>query len=158
MAKAPSTKISSAYYKDDGTLKIGFTGVDVDGCSPLELKEIKLQAETLALKTKKVIQKRLKHFKIPNLSICLLVVGTQGDVQPFIALGLRLKAGGHRLQVAIHGIYRDLVTSHDLEFYPLGGDPKILSTYMVKTQGQLLPTGYPTITKDLPANMKSTIF
>ena len=86
------------------------------------------------------------------------MVGTQGDAQPFIALVSRLKADGHRVQVATHGIYRDLVTSHDLEFYPLGGDPKILSTYMVKTQGQLLPTGYPTITKDLPANMKSTIF
>ena len=28
VAKAPSTKISSVYYKADGTLKIGFTGLE----------------------------------------------------------------------------------------------------------------------------------
>ena len=36
-------------------------------------------------------------------------------------------------------MYREEVTSADLHFYPLGGDPIKLSGYMVKTHGKLIP-------------------
>jgi len=36
-------------------------------------------------------------------------------------------------------MYEEFVTSHGLEFYPLGGDPKILSGWMVKSRGRLMP-------------------
>ena len=36
-------------------------------------------------------------------------------------------------------MYREKVTSADLLFYPLGGDPIKLSGYMVKTHGKLIP-------------------
>jgi sterol 3beta-glucosyltransferase len=72
---------------------------------------------------------------IPPLAICILVTGTRGDVQPFIALGLGLKAAGHRIRLATHAPYRDFVEGFGLEFYPLGGDPKVLSEYVVKNRG-----------------------
>jgi hypothetical protein len=29
---------------------------------------------------------------VPKLAICIMIAGTRGDVQPFISLGLQLKA------------------------------------------------------------------
>jgi hypothetical protein len=77
---------------------------------------------------------------IPKMTILLLVVGTRGDVQPFTELGLRLKADGHRVRLATHSTFRSYVIEKGLEFYPLAGDPKLLSEFMVKSQGFLIPT------------------
>ena len=46
-------------------------------------------------------------------------------VQPFIALGQELQRHGHRVRLATHKVYRDFVEEHDLEFYPLGGNPQV---------------------------------
>ncbi|GMF36558.1 unnamed protein product [Phytophthora fragariaefolia] len=88
----------------------------------------------------------------PLMSICILIVGTRGDVQPFLAIAQRLKHDGHRVRLATHAVYRDFVMSHGVEFYPLGGDPKELAAYMVKTGGHLIPTKIETLTKDVPRN------
>jgi hypothetical protein len=76
---------------------------------------------------------------IPRMAIVLMVVGTRGDIQPFVALGKLLKANGHRVRLATHVLYRPLVKEAALEFYPLGGDPMKLSAYMVKTSGRIFP-------------------
>ncbi|KAG6970322.1 hypothetical protein JG688_00004909 [Phytophthora aleatoria] len=88
----------------------------------------------------------------PLMNICILIVGTRGDVQPFLAIALRLQEDGHRVRLATHTVYRDFVMSHGIEFYPLGGDPKELAAYMVKTGGHLIPTKIETLTKDVPRN------
>ena len=36
-----------------------------------------------------------------------------------------LQEYGHRIRVATHKDYRKFVTDYELEFYPLGGDPKV---------------------------------
>ncbi|CAI5467784.1 unnamed protein product [Closterium sp. Yama58-4] len=74
---------------------------------------------------------------VGKLNICILIVGTRGDVQPFIAIGQKLKSYGHRVRLASHSNYRDFVIAGGLEFYPLGGDPKVLAEYMVKNKGFL---------------------
>ena len=51
------------------------------------------------------------------------------------ALGLKLKEYGHRVRLASHAVYRSVVLECGLEFYPLGGDPKVLSEYIVKNRG-----------------------
>lgn len=77
---------------------------------------------------------------VPKMNIVILVVGTRGDVQPFVYLGQALKRHGHRVRLATHAEYReDVTTKGGLEFYPLGGDPRKLSEYMVKTGGRLVP-------------------
>ena len=60
------------------------------------------------------------------------VVGTRGDLQPFVGIGLRLLSLGHRVRLASHDLYRKTVQDCGLEFYPLGGDPKVLSEFVVK--------------------------
>ncbi|PIM98351.1 UDP-glucuronosyl and UDP-glucosyl transferase [Handroanthus impetiginosus] len=74
------------------------------------------------------------------LQIVMLIVGTRGDVQPFVAIGKRLQADGHRVRLATHSNFKEFVLSAGLEFYHLGGDPKVLAAYMVKNKG-FLPSG-----------------
>ncbi|KAK7394691.1 hypothetical protein VNO78_15226 [Psophocarpus tetragonolobus] len=77
---------------------------------------------------------------IKPLQIVMLIVGTRGDVQPFVALGKLLQDDGHRVRLATHQNFEDFVLNAGLEFYPLGGDPKVLAGYMVKNKG-FLPSG-----------------
>ncbi|KAI5082764.1 hypothetical protein GOP47_0002507 [Adiantum capillus-veneris] len=77
---------------------------------------------------------------IPPLQIAMLIVGTRGDVQPFVAIGKRLQEHGHRVRLATHSNFQEFVLKAGLEFYPLGGDPKVLAGYMVKNKG-FLPSG-----------------
>lgn len=75
----------------------------------------------------------------PPLNIVIQIVGSRGDVQPFIALGNELQRSGHRVRLATHDVFRDFVVKSGLEFYPIGGDPNELMSYMVKNPG-LIPS------------------
>ena len=57
----------------------------------------------------------------PRMKIVILVVGTRGDVQPFVNLGLELKSRGHLVRVATHSEYRQDVVKEGLDYYPLAG-------------------------------------
>ncbi len=56
------------------------------------------------------------------MKIAILAMGSRGDVQPYIALGKGLQAAGHRVQLVTHENFQDLVTSHQLAFYPVKGN------------------------------------
>jgi len=56
----------------------------------------------------------------------LVTFGTQGDVRPFVALGLGLKRRGHRVTIATHTDFESLITSRGLGFRPVGGSFKAL--------------------------------
>ena len=40
---------------------------------------------------------------------------------------------GHRVRLATHSNFKDFVLAAGLEFYPLGGDPKVLAGCMYQT-------------------------
>ena len=69
---------------------------------------------------------------------CLL---REGDVQPFIALGNRLQAYGHRVRIATHPTFKDFVQEAGLEFFSIGGDPaELMSVFLLPLLCyQLLP-------------------
>ncbi|KAM5562270.1 sterol 3-beta-glucosyltransferase UGT80B1 [Rosa sericea] len=77
---------------------------------------------------------------IPRLKIAMLVVGTRGDVQPFLAMAKRFQEFGHRVRLATHANFSTFVKSAGVEFYPLGGDPRVLAGYMARNKG-LIPSG-----------------
>jgi sterol 3beta-glucosyltransferase len=56
------------------------------------------------------------------MKITLIALGSQGDVQPYVALGVALHGIGHSVRLVSHDNYRELVTSHGLEFWPVAGD------------------------------------
>jgi sterol 3beta-glucosyltransferase len=68
------------------------------------------------------------------MSIVVMAVGSRGDVQPFIPIGLRL-AERHRVRIATHREFRSMVEEAGLEFYPLAGDPHELMEYMARRAG-----------------------
>ncbi|CAN1234958.1 Sterol 3-beta-glucosyltransferase UGT80B1 [Linum perenne] len=76
---------------------------------------------------------------IPKLNIAILVVGTRGDVQPFLAMAKRLQEFGHRVRLATHVNFRSFVKAAGVGFYPLGGDPRVLAGYMARNKG-LIPS------------------
>lgn len=77
--------------------------------------------------------------KLPPLNVVIHVVGSRGDVQPFIALGRVLKfVHGHRVRLATHASFQGFVEENELEFFSIGGDPMELMAFMVKNPG-LMP-------------------
>ena len=81
------------------------------------------------------IRSKLIDAPIPRLAILMLIVGTRGDVQPFIALAKALLTCGHRVRLATHETFRKFVRENGIEFYPLAGDPADLMSFMVKNAG-----------------------
>lgn len=53
------------------------------------------------------------------MRVTLLTVGSRGDVQPFVALGVGLRAAGYDVRLATHPRYAAHVAAHDLAFAPL---------------------------------------
>lgn len=57
----------------------------------------------------------------PMKHLTLLALGSRGDVQPLIALGLRLVANGHLVRLVAAADYEPLVAAYGLHFVPAGG-------------------------------------
>ncbi|KAK4503799.1 hypothetical protein PRZ48_004714 [Zasmidium cellare] len=77
----------------------------------------------------------------PKLNIVIMVIGSRGDIQPFLKIGKILREQyGHRVRIATHPTFRDFVEKEtDLEFFSVGGDPSELMAFMVKNPG-LIPS------------------
>jgi sterol 3beta-glucosyltransferase len=56
------------------------------------------------------------------MRITILTVGSRGDIQPYVALGMGLKAAGHQVRLATERNYQEWVTSRGLDFVPLPGN------------------------------------
>ena len=75
----------------------------------------------------------------PPLNVVVHVVGSRGDVQPFVALGKVLKETyNHRVRLATHTTFKGFVEENGLEFFAIGGDPAELMAFMVRNPG-LMP-------------------
>ncbi|KAK7520486.1 uncharacterized protein IWZ02DRAFT_265520 [Phyllosticta citriasiana] len=75
----------------------------------------------------------------PPMNVVIHVVGSRGDVQPFVALGKVLKdVYNHRVRLATHPVFKGFVEENGLEFFSIGGDPAELMAFMVKNPG-LMP-------------------
>lgn len=71
----------------------------------------------------------------PRLNIVIMVIGSRGDIQPFLKIGKILRQDyGHRVRIASHPVFREFVEQDaGLEFFSVGGDP------VRKLMGRRLP-------------------
>ena len=68
-----------------------------------------------------------KHF------VCL-TIGSRGDVQPYIALALGLKAHGHRVTIVTHAEYKEWIEGWGIGHRTAGGDPGALMKLSVENK------------------------
>lgn len=78
---------------------------------------------------------------IPKLNIVIMVIGSRGDIQPFIKIAKILtEKYGHRIRIATHPAFKKFVEEDNgLDFFSVGGDPSELMAFMVKNPG-LIPS------------------
>jgi sterol 3beta-glucosyltransferase len=53
------------------------------------------------------------------MKVAMLTIGSRGDVQPFVALGIGLREAGHEVTVATGGAFEAFVAEHGLRFAAL---------------------------------------
>ena len=58
------------------------------------------------------------------MEITILTIGTRGDVQPFIALGLGLKQAGYEVKIVTHLIFESWIRSYGFNFAVVEGNPQ----------------------------------
>ena len=58
------------------------------------------------------------------MRIALTLGGSRGDVQPYVALGMGLKAAGHEVRLAAPGAFEALIRAHGLDFHRITLDPQ----------------------------------
>ncbi|XP_038897685.1 sterol 3-beta-glucosyltransferase UGT80A2-like isoform X5 [Benincasa hispida] len=106
--------------KDDGTVEFEVQG-------DIESQSINVESEEIFSNVHDEHLDTSDFQYIRPMQIVILIVGTRGDVQPFIPIGKRLQDYGHRVRLATHPNFKEFVLMAGLEFYPLGGDPKQLA-------------------------------
>ncbi|KAB2635266.1 sterol 3-beta-glucosyltransferase UGT80B1 [Pyrus ussuriensis x Pyrus communis] len=120
--------------QNDGTVE-----VDLEKSAPVASEFLELHTvEDVSINLDDMPSNTIKS--IPRLKICILVVGTRGDVQAFLAMAKRFQEFGHHVRLATHANFSSFVKSAGVDFYPLGGDPRVLIGYMTKNKG-LIPSG-----------------
>jgi len=80
--------------------------------------------------TEKVVRNIMSSKGMPPLNIVILIVGSRGDVQPFVSFSLGLKALGHNVRICSHTKFLNFVRGQGLDYYPLRGDPETLMKFM----------------------------
>ncbi|KAK5058770.1 hypothetical protein LTR84_011034 [Exophiala bonariae] len=78
---------------------------------------------------------------VPRMNIVIMVIGSRGDIQPFLKIGKILRDKyHHRVRIATHPTFKKFIQEEiGLEFFSVGGDPSELMAFMVKNPG-LVPS------------------
>lgn len=69
------------------------------------------------------------------MRIGIITIGSRGDVQPYIALGIAFKRAGYEVRLLTHGEFADAVRDAGLEFADLGVDPRTVMEQVMQEAG-----------------------
>jgi UDP:flavonoid glycosyltransferase YjiC (YdhE family) len=58
------------------------------------------------------------------MRIRIITIGSEGDVRPYVALGVGLQQAGHDVRIITHPGFEPLVRERRLDFAPVAGDPR----------------------------------
>ena len=56
------------------------------------------------------------------MHITILTIGSRGDVQPYIALGIGLRQAGYDVRLVTHAPFEPMIRRYGLDFAPMAGD------------------------------------
>ncbi|KAF4626342.1 hypothetical protein G7Y89_g11818 [Cudoniella acicularis] len=125
---------------DDGRVDIRIDETDAQLANQIEQIQLALRQEVSGHTSTSSFLENKATLPPPPLNIVIHVVGSRGDVQPFVALGRELKNSyGHRIRLATHGTFKKFVEENGLEFFEIGGDPAELMAFMVNNPS-LIPS------------------
>lgn len=84
-----------------------------------------LEADSASVLADDIIE---NEWNRPKLNIVVMVIGSRGDIQPFLKIGKVLKNDyGHRVRIATHPAFKDFVEKDSgLEFFSVGGEYEFL--------------------------------
>ncbi len=69
------------------------------------------------------------------MRLSIVAVGSRGDVQPYLALGLGLQKAGHQIQICADRLFEKFVTSAGLSFTPITAAPVNMMQENLSRQG-----------------------
>lgn len=61
------------------------------------------------------------------MEIAIIALGSRGDVQPYLALGVGLKRAGHHVRVVTHEDFESLTQAHGLTYYGVKGSVQAIA-------------------------------
>lgn len=67
-----------------------------------------------------------------QLKFVMMMIGSRGDVQPYIALCQGLMKEGHKCCIVTHGEFKDFVEKYGIEHREIAGDPRELMEIMIE--------------------------
>ncbi|KAJ7175819.1 glycosyltransferase family 1 protein [Mycena filopes] len=118
----PRTPTTLAPTSDNGS---NFSQRKKGGRSRLKIRAGLPRA--INIPTDLLVKQQPKHF------VCL-TIGSRGDVQPYIALGLGLMKEGHTVTIVTHEEYKPWVESFGIKHKQAGGDPGALMKLSVENK------------------------
>src|SRR3712207_6455783 len=66
------------------------------------------------------------------MRVTITTGGSRGEAQPYVALGLGLKAAGHEVRISAQAAYQQFVHDRGLGFHPISGDPHQLVSELLQ--------------------------
>lgn len=66
------------------------------------------------------------------MRVTITTGGSRGEVQPYVALGLGLRAAGHEVRISAQAGYQQFVHDRGLGFHPISGDPHELVSELLE--------------------------
>ena len=80
--------------------------------------------------------------------VSILTVGSRGDVQPFLALGLGLQNAGFRVRIAANREHETLIRERGVDFVEIGPDPNLAFSKLVSNEKDTFRKNYVEIYTD----------
>lgn len=96
--------------------------------------------------------------RMPPKHFVCLTIGSRGDVQPYIALGLGLKSHGHRVTIVTHEEYKGWIEGFGLHHRQAGGDPGALMKLSVENKVHIIIANSPNKADPLLLDVFSAVF
>jgi sterol 3beta-glucosyltransferase len=80
------------------------------------------------------------NLRLTPRTFTMLTIGSRGDVQPYIALGLRLMQDGHKVVIVTHDEFKKWIEGYGIEHRQAGGDPTALMK--LSTEHRMFSPGF----------------